>query len=133
MTTLRLSLKAIFAKDRLFKCKCAKERDPNARAPRKLQEQVSCHFHWVFNTRVLSSPNIWPLLKPMEGTLTPFIELTHESGLMPHASNANDYISRICFLIRLKVISTWVSREDRICFSLSSLLYPSLLKTRTAF
>ena len=59
VTTLRLSLKAIYAKGRLLKCRCAKETDPNARAP--IKEQVSCHFYWGFVTRVLSSPKIWPL------------------------------------------------------------------------
>lgn len=53
VTTLRLSLKAIYAKGCLFKCRCAKETDPDARAPIKLKEQVSCHFLWGFITGVL--------------------------------------------------------------------------------
>lgn len=46
VTTLRLSLKAIYAKGCLLKCRCAKETDLNARAPIKVKEQVSFHFHW---------------------------------------------------------------------------------------
>ena len=46
VTTLRLSLMVIYVKECLFKCRCAKETDPNARSPIKLQDQVSCHFHW---------------------------------------------------------------------------------------
>ena len=45
VTTLRLSFMAIYAKGCLLKCRCAKETDPNARAPMKLKEQVCCHFH----------------------------------------------------------------------------------------